>query len=903
MLLLTGPLGSGKTHHVLEQVREALRRNRADFRLLAPTATMAEHIRNEMAREGFVFRPNLITTLSKFIEPWAGDRPEAPSASVALLVGEALDEFCPEEFQSVASLNGFRVSLARLIEELSSAGCDSVRLENALRGHSCDSPTAAAFLTVFAEMERTLRRRGLALRAERLRQASGRIQSEGLPGINHVYLDGFFSLADPELAVIDALRRSADVTVTLPSWEGAQSAHSALRAMGFPEKRCEQVRPQPQVTVIGARTMGLELDEIARRVVEEAAAGRAFREIGIIVRSKDPYVPALQTILERFGIPARFYFGQPLADHSAVRYLTAAVEAMLGGWEFEATLRVLKMTASGAGTAPVTDQFDFEVRKRLPGQGLPALRELTRHREVRAVLDSLTRLNSWRDATNTPSDWAALVRTLRGLFRPPRPVEPATHEMAAIWRSQAAALDAFDSAVEVTSAALDRERKISFPEFWQEVKTVLWQTTLRVPDRRRNVVHVLDVYEARQWELPVVFVCGLLEKQFPLYHQQDPVLPDDARRSLQGAGIRLRTAAEREREERFLFQLATSRATSKLVLSYPQFNEKGEENLRSFYLDGLPHTEAEKRAIRPQPEGARSLARRPVIYDATLREQLRAQHAVTSPTAVEVFLQCPFQFFGKHTLRLEGRPPKPADRLDATVQGRIVHQALAEWLLERPPVDGLFERVFQSVCERLRVPAGYRTEAVRLEILRNLRRFAEEPSLHESWKNCTEREFNISLEGDFAVQGRIDRIDIAPDGRALVIDYKYSRPDKIRERVKAHENGTQVQGGLYMLAVERALGHEVAGMLFVGFRREVRWDGWHVPVSGLEEKGESRTPEGLRELIERAKQVTMDTIRGIREGRVAPDPTDKTVCEYCDFRDVCRVETAAEAATAGAMQE
>jgi ATP-dependent helicase/DNAse subunit B len=95
-----------------------------------------------------------------------------------------------------------------------------------------------------------------------------------------------------------------------------------------------------------------------------------------------------------------------------------------------------------------------------------------------------------------------------------------------------------------------------------------------VPDHRRNVVHVLDVFEARQWELPVVFVCGLLEKQFPLHHPQDPIFPDDLRRLLQKTGVRVRTDAERDAEEKFLFELATARATSTLVLSYPQFNEK-----------------------------------------------------------------------------------------------------------------------------------------------------------------------------------------------------------------------------------------------------------------------------------------------------------------------------------------
>ena len=63
----------------------------------------------------------------------------------------------------------------------------------------------------------------------------------------------------------------------------------------------------------------------------------------------------------------------------------------------------------------------------------------------------------------------------------------------------------------------------------------------------------MSAHEARQWVLPVVFVCGMVERQFPRFHQQDPFFPDAARCRLNAAGIRVRTAAEFEREERALF--------------------------------------------------------------------------------------------------------------------------------------------------------------------------------------------------------------------------------------------------------------------------------------------------------------------------------------------------------------
>src|SRR5205807_8454666 len=108
---------------------------------------------------------------------------------------------------------------------------------------------------------------------------------------------------------------------------------------------------------------------------------------------------------------------------------------------------------------------------------------------------------------------------------------------------------------------LDETRRIPLEEFWTTAEAILRLTPLRVEDHRRNVTHVLSVYEARQWELPVVYLCGLAEQQFPKRQGQEPLFPDAARQRLAQSGIRVRTVAELEREEQFLFELARTRAT------------------------------------------------------------------------------------------------------------------------------------------------------------------------------------------------------------------------------------------------------------------------------------------------------------------------------------------------------
>ncbi len=490
----------------------------------------------------------------------------------------------------------------------------------------------------------------------------------------------------------------------------------------------------------------------------------------------------------------------------------------------------------------------------------------------------------------TPAEWAGRIKSLRTSFNPPRPVEPATHDMVAIWRGAAAALDAFDKVVDETASAFPQGESVRFAEFCRQLKTALKLAKLRVPDHRRNVVHVMDAYEARQWELPVVFVCGLLERQ----PNQDPILPDGARRLLRHAGIRVATAADRDETERFLFEMATTRATETLVLSYPQFNQKGEETLRSFHLDRFletagPIKEAPGRNARPEPRGPRPPQRRPVILDEALRLRLAGQHAVLSPTAVETFLQCPFQFFARHTLRLEGPPLEPEERLDASVQGEIMHTVLARWFLDPQVIEPLFENVFHETCAREEVPDDYRTEAVRLELLRNLQRFIGEAVIPGASPSGIESKFTLLLDEGLTLRGRIDRIDSISDGRALIIDYKYSSPERITKLVKAHDEGTRIQGGIYILAVQNS-GREVAEMLFAGIRGRAKWAGWGGAPA-------------LREMAEKSRQAVLTAVAHIREGAIAPDPADADLCQYCDFRDTCRVESMAKVTVSGGAGE
>jgi RecB family exonuclease len=336
-----------------------------------------------------------------------------------------------------------------------------------------------------------------------------------------------------------------------------------------------------------------------------------------------------------------------------------------------------------------------------------------------------------------------------------------------------------------------------------------------------------------------------------------------------------------------MFELATTRATEQTILSFARFNEKGEETLPSFFLPAIDAPLCQTR-VRPKALYQPATSQPVAVQDRALIERLSQMHQTLSATSIESFLQCPFQFFAAKTLRLRPRPPAPLERLDVMVQGSILHEALAEFA--RSPLLGaaVFDPVFEEWRRRACIPPGYRTEAVRLQLLRHFEAFVTDSRPWLNWSRRVEEKFSFALNPLLTITGRIDRLDISSANQALVIDYKYSTGENIRKRIE-----DPVQGGLYLLAAERQFGFAPAGVLYCGLRNGVTWDGWHVPLAGLESIGESTTPTRLRELMDEAARRAVDVHEAIISGRIAVQPADRDKCNWCDFRDICRVEAVA----------
>ena len=655
---------------------------------------MGEHLRNRLAREGLVFRPTAVSTLSKFLEPYGSALQEVSLPALEIIVEARLQREAPGHYARVRDFAGFRKMLALAVEEYATSGGTSQTLPAA------DSEFAAIYRAVTIEMER----RGWCFGTARLEHAAKRVSQE--PRLGQLLLTGFYSFTTPEIAFLRALAQSSELTVTLP-----ESSPSSVRR----ECTASQVRnrsthftgenSRSRRIVVSSPTLDAEVNDIARRLHAERAAGRPYREMGVILRNEKPYSSALRGALEQFGIPARFHFGDLLAEQPSIRYLYAIIEAILSGWGHDATLVALRLP--GSPIEQHGDALDFAMRMQTPNRGLSAIREIAGvlPASVHDFLSRLEKLTSWSESMALPETWARRFRTLIDLFYY-RPIEDRVeHQHAQMWREASNALVHWSAAVDEAARVLDPALMISCRRFTDVLGVVLNASQLRTPDHRRDVVHVLDAFEARQWELPIVFVCGLIEKQFPKYHSENPILGDDSRRRLQQQGVELRTSAERQADEQFLFDLLLTRATERVVLTYPQLNAKYDANLPSFLLErARPFREEERADVRPVPKRLRAAEPQPWIYSDDLRALLAQRHRAIGATAVETYLRCPYLFFAQKTLRLHEPPDSPFDRLDVAIQGTIVHDVLERCFRERLPVEMVFNEVWDEICEREHIP-------------------------------------------------------------------------------------------------------------------------------------------------------------------------------------------------------
>ncbi len=264
---------------------------------------------------------------------------------------------------------------------------------------------------------------------------------------------------------------------------------------------------------------------------------------------------------------------------------------------------------------------------------------------------------------------------------------------------------------------------MSYQRFWSELRGAVEAATYPLAAAKNGAILVAPVLNARGLAFEAVALLGLSEGEFPQQEQEDPLLRDDERRTLERRGVHL--PPRLRGDETTIFYEAVTRARSKLLVTRPYLADDGQSWEPSPYwleirrlLDVNPTTATDTPVASIQELltawGAGQPADRSELPDDLLgqwqdgREQVQHSLAVLqarlskqaaglyegdvtalqdrlrhryhprhiwSSSRLEAYAICPYNFYAGSALGLKPRA-KPEEGFDVLIRGSIFHEIL-----------------------------------------------------------------------------------------------------------------------------------------------------------------------------------------------------------------------------------
>ncbi|WP_292366731.1 MULTISPECIES: PD-(D/E)XK nuclease family protein [unclassified Methanoculleus] len=307
--------------------------------------------------------------------------------------------------------------------------------------------------------------------------------------------------------------------------------------------------------------------------------------------------------------------------------------------------------------------------------------------------------------------------------------------------------------------------------------------------------------------------------------------------------------------------------------------------------------------------------------------------AVFSPTALETYADCPFRFYLERVLDLAPLPEADPD-LTAQERGSLVHRIAyrfySGWRCDgnEAVTDACYPDALRRILDAGREEAGrftFETPAWAADkelllgspaagrgLLERFLRHEAEVAASRFVPHAFEVSFGLPLvpgEVDAAsipdavaiplgdetirIRGRVDRVDVLPDGRFMITDYKTGTS---HPRFKDIEAGKALQLPLYLRAVETLTGMEgVAGTYYTLRRGQVRnrpvfWDAGLKDCFSCYPGSRQGGVEDVRELVETTLSWVREYLAGIRGGCFPPRSDAGSCPAYCGFKTACRFD-------------
>ena len=539
-----------------------------------------------------------------------------------------------------ARQRNFTQSLAGMIEELKSYAVSPELLQNAgdalPEGEFRDKllDLAALYQGICQEME------GKYNDAEDLLAAfAEKIPESSLLAGADIWLDGFVFFNPQECAILQALlQTAAHVHITLclentdetngeetelfhRQWQTFQLvqrlaaelkipvqiktlsgnvrfqetalAHLEQNLFSYPLQSCDTGRG---VKLLEAANRRLEVEAIAADLLSLCREkGWRWRDIGILIRDKEAYLPIFRTVFSQYGIPCFMDGSRERVHHPLTELLRSALEA-LRGWRYEPLFRCLK-TDFFPVSRHQTDRLENYVlafgirgqrwkaeedwgywrRRSLDDEELDEQQreELAEINHIRRVVTApllqleqmLKKAGSVREQTEALYLFLQNLEIEKVLQQWQQADEKngklaEAREHGQIWKE---VIELFDQMVETSGA-----EKLSMETYEEILNDGLDSIQVKMIPPGLDYVTVSSLDQNSLENAKAIYIAGVNEGSMPRHVSGEGLLNDRERQHLLEAGIELRGGKTGEAfAEKYLLYRGFTEATQYLHISYP----------------------------------------------------------------------------------------------------------------------------------------------------------------------------------------------------------------------------------------------------------------------------------------------------------------------------------------------
>jgi DNA helicase II / ATP-dependent DNA helicase PcrA len=497
-----------------------------------------------------------------------------------------------------------------------------------------------------------------------------------------------------------------------------------------------------------------EADGVAQKIKELIASDPAFsyRDFAILVRANNHASAFIQS-LNHFGLPNQFLGPGKLFDQPEIKDLIAYLNVIRDFTDNQSLFRVLSMDYFSLDQKEIIELSNMAHKT---SRTFFSLCESSENKEISKIVNIINHhLESKRtlSAGEILFDFLSETGMLSAILNLTPPFDPET----------AGSVTQFFNKIKSFSSD-NKDSSVESVLNWLELSSEIGESPAVANGdwTQNNAVNILTVHSSKGLEFPVVFLVNLVSQRFPSTERREPLPIPDAliKEVLPSGDFHLQ-------EERRLFYVAMTRAKSRLFLTAADFygDAKRIKKLSPFITEALGNSALEPSshvAIQPSLLDWQRSKSPPTTYNLQ-----PTTISYLSYSQIQTFRDCPLHYKAKYIYKMSS-PPSAASSF-----GNTIHKTLRDYHdLKRQHLTSDIQDLYSHNW----IPEGYRNAKhaqMYFDKGKNYLTSYLQSDLAQKDPVLLEEPFTIALDG-LKIGGKIDRVDLLPDGGIEIVDYKTS---------------------------------------------------------------------------------------------------------------------------------